>query len=62
MQSSRSFWVTITITGLVVFALWVATPVAVGLLYPEMAERAQFGDLFGAINALFSGLALVERI
>jgi hypothetical protein len=58
MQTSRSFWATITITGSVVLVLWVATPVAVGLLYPQLAERAQFGDLFGAINALFSGLAL----
>jgi hypothetical protein len=26
-------------------------------LYPELDQRGQFGDLFGSINALFSGLA-----
>jgi hypothetical protein len=45
-----------------VLVLWIATPFAVKYLYSEMPERGQFGDLFGTINALFSGLAFVGII
>ena len=31
-------------------------------LYPNMAERGQFGDMFGWLNALFSGLAFAGVI
>jgi len=38
-------------------------PVAYGLIivniFPSMEARGQFGDMFGAINALFSGLAFL---
>lgn len=30
---------------------------AVRIAYPDMATRGQFGDLFGGLNTLFSGLA-----
>jgi len=30
--------------------------------YPQMTERGQFGDMFGALNALFSGLAFLGVI
>lgn len=30
--------------------------------YPDIAERGQFGDQFGALNALFSGLAFFGLI
>lgn len=45
-----------TIIGVV--TLWALTP-AVFYLLPlnDMAERGQLGDIFGSINALFSGLA-----
>jgi hypothetical protein len=32
------------------------------LLIPEWSMRGQFGDLFGAVNALFSGLAFAGLI
>lgn len=48
--------------ALVVIALWVATPFVVSLLYVDSDKRGQFGDLFGSINALFSGLAFVGVI
>lgn len=42
-----------------VFALWVLTFVAIFLSLPDWQSRGQFGDLFGSVNSLFSGLAFV---
>jgi hypothetical protein len=49
----------ITLARLVVFVLivWVVAPVLLAFCLPDMASRGQFGDLFGSVNALFSGLA-----
>ena len=44
-----------TLAGVV--ALWALTPVLTFLLLIDMDKRGQFGDLFGSVNALFSGLA-----
>ncbi|MEH2623879.1 hypothetical protein V1292_001934 [Bradyrhizobium sp. AZCC 1719] len=50
-------------TLLAVVALWAATPAIIGLLpLKDWAERGQVGDLFGSINALFSGLAFAGVI
>lgn len=40
-----------------VFAIWVLAALLIFSLLPSWSERGQFGDLFGAVNALFSGLA-----
>jgi hypothetical protein len=45
-----------------VAALWAATPVIMVLTIDGMEERGQAGDLFGTINALFSGLAFAGVI
>ena len=37
--------------------LWIMSLILIPLLYCKIAERGQFGDSFGAVNALFSGLA-----
>jgi hypothetical protein len=51
------------IVACVIVALWMATPFFVRQLYPEdVATRGQFGDIFGSVNALFSGLALAGVI
>ena len=44
--------------GLIVFALWAGS----GLLLYNLPDHGTFGDMFGAINALFSGLAFVGVI
>ncbi|MGY3650384.1 nucleoid DNA-binding protein [Bradyrhizobium sp. LM3.2] len=50
-------------TLLAVAALWAATPIVIGLLpLKDWAERGQVGDLFGSVNALFSGLAFTGVI
>lgn len=40
-----------------VVAIWLLAATLLWLLLPTLEERGQFGDLFGAVNALFSGLA-----
>jgi hypothetical protein len=40
-----------------VLIVWLATPFAISFLHPAMQERGQFGDIYGSVNALFSGLA-----
>jgi hypothetical protein len=47
---------------LAVFALWLAAPWVGYALFPSWEERGQFGDLFGSVNALFSGLAFTVLI
>jgi hypothetical protein len=41
---------------------WITTLVASYVLLPSWEIRGQFGDLFGAVNALFSGLAFAGLI
>lgn len=45
-----------------VVVLWALTPVVFSHIYPDLAHRGQAGDLFGSINALFSGLAFAGVI
>lgn len=50
------------IAGFVVISLWLTAPFLVQLFFSSWSERGQFGDLFGSVNALFSGLAFVGLI
>lgn len=50
------------ITSVIVFLLWILTPLVTALLHDAPAERGQFGDLFGSVNALFSGLAFAAVV
>lgn len=52
--------ISLTILGLVV--LFPVYFFVVQYLYPDMVSRGQFGDMFGALNALFSGLAFLGVI
>lgn len=38
---------------------WSLTPIATRYFFNCLSDRGQFGDMFGSINALFSGFALV---
>jgi hypothetical protein len=49
-------------TFLGVLMLWIASPLALQYLLPKEEARGLFGDSFGAINALFSGLAFAGVI
>jgi hypothetical protein len=48
----------IIITVLVVFILWAGIGVAAYALLDDWQSRGTLGDMFGVVNALFSGLAL----
>mgnify|MGYP001586239089 CR=1 FL=1 len=52
------------VLGLFAFVVvaWLATLLIVTNVIPGWQERGQFGDLFGSINALFSGLAFAGLI
>ena len=50
------------ISGAIVFVVWIVYPYAIERLYPDLGHRGQFGDLFGALNALFAGLAFAGII
>jgi hypothetical protein len=43
--------------AIAVVAIWSVVPLIGFLLLPAWPERGQFGDIFGSVNALFSGLA-----
>lgn len=47
---------------MMVIALWLFTPFWGQTVFTSWTERGQFGDLFGSVNALFSGLAFVAFI
>jgi len=57
-----NFWVRIGAgLGCLMLALWLSW-VLIWLLVDDWAAAGQFGDAFGAINALFTGLALAGVI
>ena len=41
----------------VTVAAWVLVPLLSAAFFPDWPTRGQFGDLYGSLNALFSGLA-----
>jgi hypothetical protein len=45
------------VAGIAVAFLWAGSALILWPAYCDIAKRGQFGDQFGAINALFSGLA-----
>lgn len=45
-----------------VFAFWLVTPFLMALIVPTFDDRGPAGDLYGSVNALFSGLAFAGVI
>jgi hypothetical protein len=58
--SSRP-WILVTVFG-AIFVAWIATPFVMLSLVNRLNEAGTLGDLFGSINALFSGLAFAGVI
>jgi hypothetical protein len=48
--------------SVVVFLVWLGTWAVLFFAIPGWTERGQFGDMFGAVNSLFSGLAFAGVI
>ena len=53
---------TIASVAISIVLLWAGVATAAYFLLPDWASRGQFGDVFGAVNALFSGLAFAGLI
>lgn len=45
-----------------VFVIWLISILIIPYIYSELTDRASFGDSFGLINSLFSGLAFAGII
>ncbi len=57
----RTTFVVIAVVA-TMLAMWGGAWVGLVIVIPEWEVRGQFGDMFGAVNALFSSLALVGVI
>jgi hypothetical protein len=57
----KSFGLVIGLLVLVL-TLWVGSYFVVGALNLTLEQRGQFGDMFGAVNSLFTGLAFAGLI
>ena len=61
-ESKNDLWRTLIYAGLAVFAIWLLSWGLIDLCISECDDRGTFGDKFGAVNALFSGLAFAGLI
>ena len=55
---TTNWYVWLGFLALVVFGGWVLSGVLLIIFFDSWSDRGTFGDMFGAVNALFSGLAL----
>lgn len=55
-------WKLFICAGCVICAVWLASFVLIYLFIDDWDVRGQFGDLFGSVNALFSGLAFAGLV
>ena len=61
-ESKDNLWRTLLFAGLAVCAVWLLSWILIDLCISECNNRGTFGDKFGAVNALFSGLAFAGLI
>lgn len=61
VESKNDLWRTLLYAGLAVFTIWLLSWVLIDVFIAD-SDRGTFGDKFGAINALFSGLAFAGLI
>ena len=61
-ESKNDLWRTLIYAGLAVFTIWLLSWGLIDLCISECDDRGTFGDKFGAVNALFSGLAFAGLI
>jgi uncharacterized membrane protein YciS (DUF1049 family) len=58
----HSYFRTALFAAIAIVSIQVGVGAAVYFLLPDWQTRGQFGDVFGAVNALFSGLAFAGLI
>ena len=59
---STRLWPWVLGSGLLILGLWSGCWLFAGFYFEELQQRGQFGDMFGAVNALFAGLAFAGVI
>lgn len=47
---------------LIIVNIWLFALIFIPILVDSMEEAGQYGDMFGTVNALFSGAALIYHI
>lgn len=60
-ESKNNLWRTLLIAGLAVLFIWLLSWILIDVFITD-SDRGTFGDKFGAVNALFSGLAFAGLI
>lgn len=58
----RSEWFLFAALGILVVLLWLATPFVVAEFIEDFGQRGVSGDLYGSLNALFTGLAFAGLV
>ena len=48
--------------SVIIVFIWISSVFIIGKFYSKISEKGAFGDSFGAVNALFSGIALAGII
>ena len=56
-KQPRTLLISFAILGTIIL-VWLIYGIIIYLMLPNWTSRGTFGDMFGAVNALFSGLAL----
>lgn len=59
---SNNHYKTLAITVFLVLTTCVISAISIYFFIPNWGDRGTFGDMFGAVNALFSGLAFAALI
>lgn len=61
MKKNKLIWF-IVFGAILIVALWVCSWILIDCNIDSSTNRGEFGDKFGAINSLFSGLAFLGLI
>jgi hypothetical protein len=49
----------IFLTAVSIIGIWLVSAFSISIYFPKLEDRGVFGDMFGAVNSLFTGLSLV---
>lgn len=62
MDKSRQRVLSLKLLILIIFIVWLLITIIIWIVFKDWSKSGVFGDTFGAINSLFSGLALAGII
>lgn len=61
MKKEIPYW-PLMVSGIIILIVWILTFIVIRFSFSDYEKMGQFGDLFGCVNALFSGLAFAGLI